>query len=613
MMNDFFRRNTKKSTEEECKLPELREKVIWLRFTHTERMMYNAYLTDPNVNRFSQIVRQICCHPKIADEIKGVLSNCKTLEDIERSMVSHYKNQYEYANYKMKRCERYIAKTERRILIAEYKRQRRFLKQKGYRVMIELPHFDQQIDRDLKMEGERFNNLNGADEAEQVVDKDDELDNDNFNLDGSDTDDDDEHKPLMTINEQNQKAIKDIIRHQHNSNPSQVIDSMRDNLVKQNERLVVAKKVCAGKKSSFDFFNNMLERIKKTTERSKLKYEKMMLKDKKEKMKEADSDNVDADDDQPVTTDDEDDDDNCGICMCPISGEDVGVTKCGHLFCYDCLKTSINSTGKCPMCNTPHKSTDISMISFEKPVFNKENSEILKNKLELINNVGTKLTNLIYYLNSIPDHVIIFSQWDSLLRKVGETLSEHGIKNVFCRGNVWARDKALREFNSDDRIKVIMLSSESSASGANLTKASKVILLDPVSGSYEQRRNTEWQAIGRAYRLGQKKSVEIVRFIIKDTVEEEIYRENKIEDAKQKVKLNISEVTDETITLSDDGLRTISEAISRAKKEKDEKLKMLKEKLIVKKEMKEKNKNIAGLKKKEDQGKRKVLKVEKNK
>ena len=45
---------------------------------------------------------------KIADEIKGVLSNCKTLEDIEKSMVSHYKTQYEHANLNVEKYKRRI-------------------------------------------------------------------------------------------------------------------------------------------------------------------------------------------------------------------------------------------------------------------------------------------------------------------------------------------------------------------------------------------------------------------------------------------------------------------------------------------------------------------------
>jgi SNF2 family DNA or RNA helicase len=576
MNTNFFRRNTKQSVEDEFKLPELKEKIIWLKFTHTERMMYNAYLTDPNVNRFSEIVRQICCHPKIADEIKGILSKCKTLGDIENSMVAHYRQQYNIAAKSVKKCEKYIAKTDRRILIVEYKRQRKFLKQKGYRVKIDLPqfHFDDycQDDDDDQQECDDQDIKNHED------DNDDNDDNDGLNIDLSDDDDEDEdfNKPLIIVSSDNQHKIKSIIKRKLDSNPSLTIKNLEETLQQQKERLAIANNICNGKKASYNFFHNMLERIKKFTEKSKIKYEKLMIKNR---MMDEMGSEYESDDESDY---DDDDDDNCGICLNPISGEDVGVTKCGHIFCFECLKTSINNTHKCPMCAVPQNNSDISMISFEKPVYTRENSEILKTKLELIDNVGTKLTNLIYYLNSLSDHVIIFSQWDSLLRKVGDVLTEHGIKNVFCRGNVWTRDKAIREFNSDDKIKVIMLSSESAASGTNLTKASKVILLDPVSGNYEHRRNTEWQAIGRAYRLGQKNSVEVVRFIVKDTVEEEIYKDNKSEDNKQSSQIKINEVTDETITLSDEKLRSIAEASQQAKELKEQRIKdiaMRKEKL----------------------------------
>jgi SNF2 family DNA or RNA helicase len=105
-------------------------------------------------------------------------------------------------------------------------------------------------------------------------------------------------------------------------------------------------------------------------------------------------------------------------------------------------------------------------------------------------------------------------------------LTEHGITNLFCRGHVWQRDKAIRDFNNSNTIKVIMLSSESAASGTNLTKAEIVILLDPVYGTAEHRRNTEWQAIGRAYRMGQTKTVEVIRFVMENSVEQEIYDSN---------------------------------------------------------------------------------------
>lgn len=47
------------------------------------------------------------------------------------------------------------------------------------------------------------------------------------------------------------------------------------------------------------------------------------------------------------------------------------------------------------------------------------------------------MAHLIEYLHRLQadesKRIIIFSQWDKLLQKVGETLTATGIKNVFCK------------------------------------------------------------------------------------------------------------------------------------------------------------------------------------
>jgi len=531
--NNFFRRNLKDFT-----LPELAEKIVWLKFSQTERMMYNAYLANPNVDKFSVIVRQICCHPKIAEEIKDVLDSSNSLADIEKSMVSHYKKEYEKANNDITKTKQSIENTEINIIIATFRRQKRLLKQMGYKVIIEYPEYIKKIQ-----------------EKNKNIDKEkEELSEESDSNNSSDNDDDNnKNKKKIIVNDSNQKEINNILIHKLQSSVSITLNNLNDTLKAQNEKLKEYQKICEGKKASYDFFNNMLERIKKATEKAKLK----ALENKENNEENEDNE-------------DNDNEDNCAICLCEITGDNVGVTKCGHIYCYECIITSLKAIHKCPLCNKPQYEKDIARISYEKPQITLSNKHIIKNKLDLINSVGTKLTNLIYYLNSIDDNVVLFSQWDSLLKKVGAVLDTHGIKNVFCCGNVFIRDKAIREFNENTNIKVIMLSSESSASGINLTKASKVILLEPVSGDYEFRKNTEWQSIGRVYRLGQTKKVEIIRFIIKDTVEEEIYNLNKKADTNVKNKLNISFVSDETITLTDEKLTKLENAIITRTREKEQ-------------------------------------------
>ena len=81
--------------------------------------------------------------------------------------------------------------------------------------------------------------------------------------------------------------------------------------------------------------------------------------------------------------------------------------------------------------------------------------------------------------------------------------------------------------NDEDNVKVIMLSSETSASGSNMSSAEEVILLDPAYGDKQVRLNVERQAIGRVVRLGNKhKEIKVIRLIMKNTIEEDIYKSN---------------------------------------------------------------------------------------
>jgi superfamily II DNA or RNA helicase len=101
LCTNCFRRNTKESVKQEYKLPPIVDNTIWLSFTPTERAMYNAYLANPNNSEFSVYLRQLCCHPNLAYETKEFLSQCKTLEDIEKMMVIHYKKEVEKATKKV--------------------------------------------------------------------------------------------------------------------------------------------------------------------------------------------------------------------------------------------------------------------------------------------------------------------------------------------------------------------------------------------------------------------------------------------------------------------------------------------------------------------------------
>jgi len=138
------------------------------------------------------------------------------------------------------------------------------------------------------------------------------------------------------------------------------------------------------------------------------------------------------------------------------------------------------------------------------------------------------LVEYLYKLfENAQNRVIIFSQYDKMLKMIGKTLDEYGIKFVYCQGNNYVVNKNINKFKKDDSIRVIMLSSETSNSGSNLTEANHIILVDVLFHDQQQVKSIEAQAIGRAVRLGQKLPVKVVRFITKGTIEEEHFVKNR--------------------------------------------------------------------------------------
>merc|ERR1719337_808815 len=72
-------------------------------------------------------------------------------------------------------------------------------------------------------------------------------------------------------------------------------------------------------------------------------------------------------------------------------------------------------------------------------------------------------------------------------------------------------------------IRILLLSLEHSASGTNFTAANHVVLFHPMLAETPQAGAAfEMQAIGRALRYGQKRTVEVWRFVTADTAEQQI-------------------------------------------------------------------------------------------
>jgi SNF2 family DNA or RNA helicase len=226
----------------------------------------------------------------------------------------------------------------------------------------------------------------------------------------------------------------------------------------------------------------------------------------------------------------------CPICLDDITNEDLAITKCGHLFCWNCINEYINECGltKCPKCNIG--------INKDEVYFYKEKKEnLLINTGDIVSNLvnklkSTKLGNIVYYLRyklDPKDKIIVFSQWDTILDTIGKELT--GIKFVDCKGSVYKRKQSIKQFCESTDTNILFLSTKNTASGLNLVAANKVLFVEPIHGALEYKESIYAQSIGRIIRLGQKRPVEIIKFIIKNTIEETIENELELVELKEEI------------------------------------------------------------------------------
>lgn len=134
----------------------------------------------------------------------------------------------------------------------------------------------------------------------------------------------------------------------------------------------------------------------------------------------------------------------------------------------------------------------------------------------------TKIDEVMNILDEVmengDDKVVIFSQWERMTRIVGNELEKRNIGYESLHGGVPSkeREKLFDNFRNNPESRVF-LSTDAGGVGLNLQSASLLINLDlPWNPAVLEQR------IARVHRMGQKKSVQVINLISKDTIEEEM-------------------------------------------------------------------------------------------
>ena len=428
-----FRRNTKKSVKDEHTLPPIQEVIRWLNFTPTERMMYNAYLANPNNDKFSTYIRQLCCHPQLADETKHMLANCKSLQDIEIIMIKHYQDEVNKAQHVVDGNTNRIAKLSYQIKLVKDKQLVKLLLKNKMKIPKEIEYVLVDNTPDIYP----YQNLDNLDFEDHASNK-----QINIQIDYS--------KPVIGATGKfdiNGNFVPEL---------TEALKNLETYFQILQQRLGLSNNILDGKKATLNFFTNVVERIRKTVTRkpslkkvkipnpnvdtSKMTSTQKLLAQMSDSSDASDNEEDKENQENQEDKEDKEDVEQCGICLGTIPEDDVGVTRCGHIFCYKCLQMMIQTNSQyhikstCPYCKKSVTERDITLFAYIKPKvpIQKEGSGELT-KEEFINLVGTKLANLIWYLKESNEHTIIFSQWDDLLKRVGVILDENGIENGFLQ------------------------------------------------------------------------------------------------------------------------------------------------------------------------------------
>ncbi|XP_044288688.1 helicase-like transcription factor isoform X2 [Varanus komodoensis] len=214
-------------------------------------------------------------------------------------------------------------------------------------------------------------------------------------------------------------------------------------------------------------------------------------------------------------------DEECAICLESLNVPVI--THCAHVFCKLCICEVIQKekpNARCPLCRKEVGLEHLVECPLEESDSGKKADQewVSSSKIDALMHALIKLREKNPFIKSL-----IVSQFTKFLSLIEIPLKESGFAFVRLDGSMTQKKRveAIRQFQSNEpgSPTIMLLSLKAGGVGLNLTAASRVFLMDPAWNPA-----AEDQCFDRCHRLGQKQDVVITKFIVKNSVEENMLK-----------------------------------------------------------------------------------------
>lgn len=277
------------------------------------------------------------------------------------------------------------------------------------------------------------------------------------------------------------------------------------------------------------------------------------------------------------------DEETCPVCQEKLSNQKM-VFQCGHVTCCKCLFSMTEQRAldnkfqnKWVMCPTCRQHTDFGNIAYVDDRQNESCNASVLNTIQghekceasviVQGSYGTKIEavtrRILWIKHTDPKaKVLVFSSWNDVLDVLEHAFTANDISHIRMKGGRKSH-VAISKFRGQENsskgaeethgqqptskfIQVLLILIQHGANGLNLLEAQHVVLVEPLLNPA-----VEAQAISRVHRIGQENKTLVHRFIVKNSVEESVYKLNRSRNSNSFISGNTKNQDQPVLTVKD--------------------------------------------------------------